>query len=623
MNNISKRIIILLMLFFTALGTSFAQPFLRLPSIIGDHMVLQENSKVRIWGWADPNTTVTVNSSWGESVTVKTDFATRWEAEILTPPSSSESRSITVTTGRKVSVTIEDVLIGQVWLCGGQSNMNYSAANNVVDMREELKSNMNSEIRLFTVTKKASPYPQDDCVGHWEVCDKESAYYFSAVGYFFGKRLASELDCPVGLVNSSWGGTPIEVWMPSNLVREDEELMAAWKGLSYSRRTGWDVACAYNAMIVPLLKMVFAGVIWYQGESNKGNCRLYGREFKMMIESWRTAFSRELPFYFVQIAPHSRKDDGITGAIVREQQAWVGANVRGTGMVVISDKVDDVTNIHPRYKKTVGDRLANWALSTVYGRADIKCRHPEMSYVDFTKGQAIVTFKYADGGLVCRGSKIQGLEIADASMKFVPAQGMLRQDGKLVVWSKAIKRPVAVRYCFRDAGIGNLFDVTGLPLAPFRSDSDNFAELATIPDEEVSKIAVTAYGSGFELRKFEKGTEFFLNRNYKISSLPERFSGFMMLSHAAEKDQTQKCRVKAKSDGRIYIVLRSNSRNAGCIDGWIMERNSEIIYPTRGNPGILYIYRKDVKAGETIKLPETVDFAGISLLAADIEYIVK
>lgn len=598
-----------------------AQPILRLPSVIGDHMVLQENTTVRLHGWADPNATITVTPSWGEAVTAKAGYDTKWEVEIRTPAATSEPCTITFKT-KKAEKTINDVLIGQVWLCSGQSNMNWSAANGIADMKQELTQPLNPQIRLFTVTKNSTAHPQDDCEGRWEVCDAESARYFSAVGYFFGKRLAAELNRPIGLVNSSWGGTPVEVWTPAPAMEKEAKMVASWKEYAPTR-PGWRIGSIYNAMIHPLLNTAFAGVIWYQGESNKRNAALYGEEFRMMIESWRKAFGKQLPFYFVQIAPHARTEGGIDGALVREQQALVAATVPGTGMAVISDLVDDVTNIHPRYKKGVGDRLAGWALAEVYGHMGLKYKHASFRSAEFKRSQAIVAFDHAEGGISCKDDAIVGLELCDASMKFVPAQGMIDDKNNcLVVWSKQVARPVAVRYCFSDGAIGNLYDAAGLPVAPFRSDSDDQAAPAKRPNDATTRMTVKAQGEGFELHKLNMGAKFFVNRPYPLSMVPERFAGFDLLVHSAIKDEVQHCKVTATEKGRIYIAVRRNNVTAADLDGWKPERNSEIRYTThdKNKPGILYVYYKEAKAGQTIVLPQTKDFAGVTLLAAKIEY---
>lgn len=617
-----QKLLLVAAVLLCATLTAAAQPFLRLPAIIGSHMVLQENASVKLYGWAAPNSIVTVTPSWGEAVKVKTGLNTQWSVEVKTPAASSKTHSITFESNAKASKTIDDVLIGQVWLCSGQSNMNWSAANGIKDMKQELETEMNPQIRLFTVTKNSTRYPQEDCIGQWEVCDAQSALHFSAVGYFFGKKLASELNQPVGLVNSSWGGTPIEVWTPSAFMGKNEAMVASWKEHSKSKQE-WQIGTLYNAMIYPLLNTTFAGVVWYQGESNKENATLYGDEFQMMIESWRKAFKAQLPFFFVQIAPHARVEGGMENAIVREQQTRVAATVPETGMVVISDLVDDVTNIHPSYKEGVGNRLAGWALTEVYGKAGGKYKSPIFESVAFEGSRAIVSFANAEGGIVCSDDAIKGLEICDASMKFVVAQGKIdKKKNRLIVWSKEVTHPAAVRYCFSDGAIGNLFDTAGLPVAPFRSDSDNNAAPAKLPNEATTKMTVNAQGEGFELRHLTVGENFFINRDYPLSMIPDRFNGFDMLVHSAIKDSVQDCKVTAAKKGRIYIVTRRNSNTLANLKGWTQEHNSEIRYSThdKAKPGIVYICYTDVKAGQTITLPKTTDFAGVTLIAAKIDY---
>ena len=614
----------LLLAGFCLLGalSAAAQPFLRLPAIIGDHMVLQEKTTVRLHGWADPNATLTVTPSWGEAVTVKVGYDTAWSVELTTPAASAEPRSITFATNKKAVRKVDDILIGQVWLCSGQSNMNWSAANGIADMKKELESPMNPRIRLFTVTKNSTPYPQDDCEGRWQVCTPKSALYFSAVGYFFGKRLADELQQPVGLVNSSWGGTPVEVWTPANVMGKNAQMVASWKEQPKSKL--WQIGSLYNAMIHPLRHTTFAGAIWYQGESNKTNAALYGDEFTMMIESWRKVFGRTLPFYFVQIAPHARAEGGTSGAVVREQQARVAATVPSTGMAVISDLVDDVTNIHPRYKQGVGDRLAGFALAEVYGKSGRKYKSPTFRQAEFRKSQVYVSFDNAEGGIVCKDDAIRGLEVCDASMKFVPAQGIIDdKNNRLVVWSKQVARPTAVRYCFSDGAIGNLFDTAGLPVAPFLSDADDKAAPARQPAESLSGAAVTASGKGFAVGSFRLGEKFFTNRVYPLTKLPERFAGYEMLIHdAGLGEQMLTCKVTAREKCRIYIAVRRNSHTADVLNGWKPERDDEIRYTThdKSKPGILGIYYRDVKAGESVTLPRTKDFAGVTLLAPKIVY---
>lgn len=403
---------------------------------------------------------------------------------------------------------------------------------------------------------------------------------------------------------------------------KNPQMVASWKEQSKSKL--WQIGSLYNAMIHPLRHTAFAGAIWYQGESNKTNAALYGDEFTMMIESWRKVFGRTLPFYFVQIAPHARTEGGTSGAVVREQQARVAATVPSTGMAVISDLVDDVTNIHPRYKQGVGDRLAGFALAEVYGKSGRKYKSPTFRQAEFRKSQVYVSFDNAEGGIVCKDDAIRGLEMCDASMKFVPAQGIIDdKSNRLVVWSKQVARPTAVRYCFSDGAIGNLFDTAGLPVAPFRSDADDKAVPARQPAESLSGAAVTASGKGFAVGSFRLGEKFFTNRVYPLTKLPERFAGYEMLIHdAGLGEQMLTCKVTAREKCRIYIAVRRNSYTADALNGWKPERDDEIRYTThdKSKPGILGIYYRDVKAGESVTLPRTKDFAGVTLLAPKIDY---
>ena len=278
-------------------------PPLSLPSIFSDHMVLQQNSKVKFWGWTNPRTTVRIIPSWGQdTIIVKADNRARFEVELQTPPTSKKNYQIEVKIKDR-DLIIKDVLIGEVWLCSGQSNMEWNSAKGIQDVKDELPHANNSEIRFFTVEKQTSLFPQDDCRGRWMVCSRETLKLFSAVGYFFGKKLNQELDSPIGLINSSWGGTNIETWMPHETMEEHPEFAKALQTLSTS--TGWDISpsTTYNAMIHPLMPIRLAGIIWYQGEANLANGNYYASMFTSMIKAWRQGFSDdELPFYYVQIA---------------------------------------------------------------------------------------------------------------------------------------------------------------------------------------------------------------------------------------------------------------------------------------------------------------------------------
>ena len=618
-----KSLCAALLLLGAGAGQITAQPILRLPSIIGDHMVLQENSNVKIWGWAEPNKEVLIIPSWSQdTVRTKSTGDTKWLASIQTPAADNRTYTLTVQTQQR-KIEVKDILVGQVWLCGGQSNMNYSAAQGITDMQEELQKPMNPTIRLFTVTRNSSPWYQEECEGKWQVCNTKSALWFSAVGYFFGKTLSEALSQPVGLINASWGGSPVETWTPASSMSKETALKGMWtKNRKSKSPYNYTIGSMYNAMIHPITNFALAGIVWYQGEANVGHTS-YADAFSLLIDSWRTRFGRDLPFYFVQIAPYKYKHPN-SGAEIREQQARVAASKDRTGMVVVSDLVENVGDIHPRRKQEVGRRLANWALAETYGKPGSKYRHATFASITVKGQKAIIAFNNAEGGIVSDGNPAEALEICDASMVFRPARAMIDQkDGSLIVWNDAVRKPVAVRYMFSNEGIGNLKDTAGLPVAPFRTDSPLLAadmaaaELA----KEMTLTGVKAEGDGYKSVKLKKGSKLFLNRSYPVNILPERFNDFDMLIREATPGQlSQVCSVTPAADGLVYIIARKNERTAEDLFGWREVKNSEVTYSTSKGDVSLKIFSKKAKAGKKIEIPQTKDFCGITLIAKKIDY---
>lgn len=618
-----KSLCAALLLLGAGAGQITAQPILRLPSIIGDHMVLQENSNVKIWGWAEPNKEVLIIPSWSQdTVRTKSTGDTKWLASIQTPAADNRTYTLTIQTQQR-KIEVKDILVGQVWLCGGQSNMNYSAAQGITDMQEELQKPMNPTIRLFTVTRNSSPWYQEECEGKWQVCNAKSALWFSAVGYFFGKTLSEALSQPVGLINASWGGSPVETWTPASSMSKEPALKGMWtKNRKSKSPYNYTIGSMYNAMIHPITNFALAGIVWYQGEANVSHTS-YADAFSLLIDSWRTRFGRDLPFYFVQIAPYKYKHPN-SGAEIREQQARVAASKDRTGMVVVSDLVENVGDIHPRRKQEVGRRLANWALAETYGKPGSKYRHATFASITVKGQKAIIAFNNAEGGIVSDGNPAEALEICDASMVFRPARAMIDQkDGSLIVWNDAVRKPVAVRYMFSNEGIGNLKDTAGLPVAPFRTDSPLLAadmaaaELA----KEMTLTGVKAEGDGYKSVKLKKGSKLFLNRSYPVNILPERFNDFDMLIREATPGQlSQVCSVTPAADGLVYIIARKNERTAEDLFGWREVKNSEVTYSTSKGDVSLKIFSKKAKAGKKIEIPQTKDFCGITLIAKKIDY---
>jgi sialate O-acetylesterase len=302
----------------------------------------------------------------------------------------------------------------------------------------------------------------------WVVCSPEEMLHFSAIGYFFGKQINASTGFPVGLINSNWGGTPAEVWTPEEIITHDPDLLHAAEKLSPAAWWPHIRGEAYNAMIYPITQFSIAGAIWYQGESNVGTHFLYKRLFTSMIDSWRKAWGQTFPFYFVQIAPYTYGDTHINGAFLREAQTQSAAHPK-TGMVVVSDLVDNVKDIHPKLKKEVAARLANYALSETYGVKGLAYKSPTYASHAVEKGSIRIQFKDVPTTLISKGGELTDFFIAGADGVFVPAKARI-EEKTILVSAKTVKDPVQVRFGFTNTAMPNLFSAEGLPVNLFRTD---------------------------------------------------------------------------------------------------------------------------------------------------------
>lgn len=471
MKKIMCSSVVLLVLLFSS-NQLFAD--VRLPAILGDHMVLQQNTKVKFWGWCNTGEKISVRSAW-DTTTYKAegDGNAKWELTIQTPKAGGP---YTIEVSGDNKIVLQDVLIGEVWDCSGQSNMEWNFFNNK-KQPEEISEARNESIRFFNVPRATALYPQEDTRGKWVVCNPEDAQKFSLVGYFFGKELNAKLQLPVGLINASWGGTPVETWTPSPLIESDTVLLHAAQKINPSKWWPVKPALAYNGMVYPNTSFPIAGVIWYQGESNVGTSATYSAAFSMMIKSWRKAWQKDFPFYYVQIAPYSGYGNSNGSSILKEQQTKTLSLVPNAGMVVVTDLVDDVKDIHPRNKKDVGVRLANLALSKTYGLTGLPYQYPVYKSMSVEKSSIRISFDDVTKALMQKGDTLRGFYIAGEDKIFVPATAKI--DGNAVTVShKDIKKPVAVRFGFTSADTPNLFSKEGLPVIPFRTD--DWDEVATL-----------------------------------------------------------------------------------------------------------------------------------------------
>lgn len=442
-----------------------ARADVRLPAVIASNMVLQQNAAAKLWGWAAPGEKVFVTPSWNNQTdSAVADENAGWQIALKTPPAGGPF-SIVIKGGN--TIVLQNVLVGEVWVCSGQSNMEMNFYWGLPQMREDIPSSANPNIRFFQVPKATAGTPQERGEGQWTQCDSNTVKSFSAVAYYFGRRLNKELNVPIGLLHASWGGTPAEAWTPAEEVAGNEELKAAAQKLNRSNHWPITPGYAYNAMIAPLTNFAVAGTIWYQGESNTGTAKTYRQLFTTMISAWRKKWGKDFPFYFVQLAPFHYGNNSI-GAELREAQSQ-SLSLPNTGMVVTTDLADDTADIHPRNKRDVGYRLANLALLNTYNQPVSGALFPSYKKMSVDKNKILLHVANADEGLQQKGKSITGFFLAGADKIFYPAEAKINGN-TVILWSRVVKNPVAVRYAFNNTAIGNVFNKEGLPLSPFRTD---------------------------------------------------------------------------------------------------------------------------------------------------------
>ncbi len=484
-------------------SVSLLQADVKLPAVFSDHMVLQREKPIAVWGWADDGEKVTVRLG-KEEVSTEAKGG-KWKV-LLAPMKAGGSLTLKVQGKNTLEVT--DVLLGEVWICSGQSNMELSL-NRAFEPQEAIGKSANNEIRLLTVPKLKSNEPVQDISAHWVECNPTTVSNFSAVAYYFGRDLQKALGVPVGLIHTSWGGSPAEVWMREEVLAENplykaevldsytDQLKGAqgqlekWEaekadlekqGKKISRnRPGlpWKPAELYNGMIAPLIPCTIRGAIWYQGESNADRAYQYRTLFADMIANWRLDFGQgDFTFLMVQLAPFdkSRKRDiaeitrtpvESTWAELREAQLLATKVLPNVGMAVITD-VGDKDDIHPTKKEPVGARLALAARHIAYGDK-VVAAGPTYRSLSIEGDKAIVSFDDAGRGLEASGGALHGFALAGADRKFVWADAEIKGD-KVIVSSPSVPEPAAVRYGWADFPVVNLLNKNGLPATPFRTD---------------------------------------------------------------------------------------------------------------------------------------------------------
>ncbi len=494
----------------------------KLPSFFADHMVFQRQTDAPVWGWADPDEKVRVSASWGaESATVAGPDG-KWRVDLKTPEAGGP---FTVTVEGRNTIRLQDVLVGEVWLCSGQSNMQMSVAR-ANNAEKEIAAADFPNIRLLSVKLTTAVDPQSDCEirQSWTACSPKTVGSFSAAGYFFGRKLYRELNVPIGLIHSSWGGTCIEAWTPWESQKDDPVVLSrkesydrrektydpekaktryerdrkAWRAWLRGGRKGKQPrrprapvqprkdrnypSNLFNAMIHPLAPFAIRGAIWYQGEANAGRGEHYRVQLERLITSWRRLWGREFPFYFVQL-PNFRKpweapvENGGWPAI-RESFMKTALEVPKTGMAITID-IGEAGNIHPKNKQAVGDRLARLALHDVYGKTGFAWCGPIFKSCQFRDGRAVVRFDTGGAPLAVRGGgPLKGFALVGEDGIPVAADAVIQGPDTVIVSSPKVARPVMIYYAWANNPVGvNLVNAEDLPASPFR--------FGTIPKFEV------------------------------------------------------------------------------------------------------------------------------------------
>jgi len=448
----------------------------KIPEILGDNMVLQQNTKVKLWGEASPNKTVSVSVSWSnENFRTSSDKNGKWLLWVTTPKASYQNQQIAISDGEKI--TLKNILIGEVWFCSGQSNMEMPLNGfwncPILDANETIaNAGQYKGIRFATIPKTPAYTPQSSCPGKWQICNSENAASFSATAFHFATALNKALDIPIGIINCSWGGSKVESWTNREILETYKDVDLSKEGIDQVRDYLRPLLM-YNGMLKPLTNYTIKGFMWYQGESNVGKHDTYAQRLANMVELWRKDWGLgELPFYYVEIAPF-QYGEGDWGAYLREAQYKAQSIIPNSGMISTNDLVEEyeANNIHPKNKTSVGKRLCYMALAKTYGFKNVECHGPEYKSMEIKDGKAFLTFNYTQDGF-SREKGIKGFEIAGSDKVFHPATAITDLNKKIIVVSSdEVKEPVAVRYCFRNFQIGNIYNNRELPMVPFRTDN--------------------------------------------------------------------------------------------------------------------------------------------------------
>ncbi|WP_047247552.1 sialate O-acetylesterase [Maribacter thermophilus] len=473
--------VILLNLFFVV----SIRAEVKLPAVVSSNMVLQRNTTVELWGWANAKEKISIKTSWfSEVVNIQADSEGNWSIKVKT--SNSKEPQTIVIKSKTSDITLKNVLFGEVWLCSGQSNMEQPVKGFLGQPTYESNISIakagNPNLRLFSVDEVGAKTPLADVSKYkgWQQASPQSVSTYSAIAYFFGQQLQEILDVPVGLIQSSWGGSPIQAWMSTDVLSNYEKIHL--DGVDITKKTNHIPTALYNGMINPIIPYTIKGALWYQGESNRMEPENYKKLFPAMVKDWRHRWGiGDFPFYYVQIAPY--KYSGNTEfqtvsntAFIREAQIQCLDLIPNSGIAITMD-IGDYNSIHPPKKKEVADRLLFNALHRTYGYKNVDCFSPMYDSKEKKDGGIILKFKNAENGLYAY-DKLKGFEIAGKDRVFYPAYAEIINRKEVFVSSNNVPDPVEVRYAWRNWVVGTLCNGNLLPAPSFRTDKWLDATLA-------------------------------------------------------------------------------------------------------------------------------------------------
>tara|TARA_B100000809_G_scaffold204793_1_gene206280 strand:+ start:16163 stop:17620 length:1458 start_codon:yes stop_codon:yes gene_type:complete len=473
-----KLSLIILIATFNLLFVQSIRAEVKLPAIVSSNMVLQRNTTIMLWGWADAKEKITINASWlNEQLNIEADKEGNWIVELQT--TNTKAPQTIKIISKESDILLENILFGEVWLCSGQSNMQqpvkgYNGQPTFGSAMATTKS-ANPNLRLFTVDRVGSKTPLQDVEKYtsWQQANHRNVSRFSAVAYFFGQQLQEILDVPVGLIHASWGGSPIQAWISKDVLNGYQKV--SLDELDITKMTRSIPTALFNAMINPLTQYTIKGALWYQGESNRLEPENYKKLFPAMVKDWRQRWGiGDFPFYYVQIAPFMYGNNNNAfqtvdnSAFIRETQLQCLDLIPNSGIAITMDIGDDYC-IHPPKKKEVADRLLFNALNQTYGYNTVDFAAPIFDSQEVKDGGIVLKFKNAETGLYSY-DKLEGFEIAGEDKIFYPANAKIVNRRHVFAISDDVPNPVAVRYAWRNWVVGTLYDVNLLPASSFRTD---------------------------------------------------------------------------------------------------------------------------------------------------------